>query len=287
MTKTLCFFASDLHGDIQRYQKLFRTIKAEQPEAVFLGGDLLPSHLAALTAGGEGNFIRDVLIKGIADLRASLTSRSPRIFLILGNDDLRSNEPLVSATPSAALWSYVHTKRVEWKSYTVYGYSCIPPTPFRLKDWERYDVSRYVDPGCISPEEGVYSVEVSPEITRYSTIGQDLQNLTDGQDLSHALMLFHAPPYDTNLDLAALDGVMIDHVPLDPHIGSIAIKRFIESRQPYITMHGHVHESARLTGEWKQQIGKTIAFSAGHDGPELALVRFTLESPGEATRELL
>ena len=79
---------------------------------------------------------------------------------------------------------------------------------------------------------------------------------------------------------------MIDHVPLDLHVGSIAVKRLIESRQPMITLHGHVHESARLTGSWKERIGRTHAFSAAHDGLELALIRFDPESPDTATREL-
>jgi len=35
----------------------------------------------------------------------------------------------------------------------------VPPTPFLLKDWEKYDVSAYVDPGCVSPEEGYHRVE--------------------------------------------------------------------------------------------------------------------------------
>jgi len=80
---------------------------------------------------------------------------------------------------------------------------------------------------------------------------------------------------------------MIDHVPLDLHIGSIAVRRFIESRQPHITLHGHVHESARITGYWKDRIGRTCMLSAAHDGPELALVRFTLEEPDAAVRDLL
>jgi hypothetical protein len=48
-----------------------------------------------------------------------------------------------------------------------------------------------------------------------------------------------------------------------------------------------VHEAARLTGEWKIRIGRTISINGAHDGPELALVRFNLESPEAATRELL
>ncbi len=104
--------------------------------------------------------------------------------------------------------------------------------------------------------------------------------------MSSAIMLFHTPPYKTVLDRAALDGRMVDYAPLDVHVGSIAIGRFIERRQPRVTLHGHVHESARLTGEWRQQIGQTHAYSAAHDGPELALVRFDPERPAEATREL-
>ena len=101
------------------------------------------------------------------------------------------------------------------------------------------------------------------------------------------MFLFHAPPHDTVLDRAALDGKMIDHVPLDVHVGSIAIRRFVEQRQPLLTLHGHVHESARLMGAWRQQLGRTWIFGAAHDGPELALVRFDLEAPESAIRELL
>ena len=61
----------------------------------------------------------------------------------------------------------------------------------------------------------------------------------------------------------------------------------LEQRQPMLTLHGHIHESARLSGEWKIRIGRTVCINGAHDGPELALVRFDLESPSAATRELL
>ena len=37
-----CFFASDLHGRQDRYEKLFTAMAREVPDAVLLGGDLLP-----------------------------------------------------------------------------------------------------------------------------------------------------------------------------------------------------------------------------------------------------
>ena len=99
--------------------------------------------------------------------------------------------------------------------------------------------------------------------------------------------MFHSPPYQTALDRAALDGRMVDHVPMDVHVGSIAVQRLIEERRPMLTLHGHIHEAPRLTGTWRDQIGRTHAFTAAHDGPELALVRFDLDDLEAATRELL
>lgn len=122
---------------------------------------------------------------------------------------------------------------------------------------------------------------------KYATIQNDLEQLAGPDPLAQAVFLFHCPPYRSKLDRAALDGRMIDHVPLDVHIGSIAIRRFIEARQPLLTLHGHVHESARLTGSWMDRIDQTICLSAAHDGPELALVRFDLQDPAAATRELI
>jgi Icc-related predicted phosphoesterase len=171
--------------------------------------------------------------------------------------------------------------------YHVLGYSFVPPSPFPLKDWERYDVSRYVDPGCVSPEEGRRTVSVEARETRYATIERDLDRLAGGLDMARTIVLFHTPPYETNLDRAPLDGKHIDHVPLDVHVGSIAVRRFIESRRPLVTLHGHVHESAHLTGTWRDRIGPTHLFSAAHDGAELALVRFDLENLEGARRELL
>ena len=131
------------------------------------------------------------------------------------------------------------------------------------------------------------SVEVSAHEARYSTIKEDLENLAGSGDLERAVFLFHTPPHETTLDRAALDGKSVDYVPLDLHVGSIAVQRFIQDRQPRITLHGHIHESPRLTGSWNDRMGRTHLFSAAHDGPELALIRFDLASPEQATRTLV
>lgn len=286
---THCLFASDVHGQVDRYDRLFQSIENIRPDAVFLGGDLLPSPFLALSSGlpqGE-DFVNGYLARNFELLRERLRSAYPDVFLILGNDDGKFEEAAFLDVASRGLWTYVHDRRVKLGDYRIYGYAYVPPTPFNLKDWERYDVSRFVDPGCVSPEDGSRSVPEPVHHTRYATIAADLEELAGSDDLQRAVFLFHSPPYQSKLDRAALDGKSIDYAPLDVHVGSIAIQRFVTKRQPLLTLHGHVHESARITGSWRDRIGRTHMFGAAHDGPELALVSFDLEDLQSASRDLL
>jgi len=283
-----CWFVTDLHGSEVRFEKLFELLERERPDALFVGGDILPHAWSRRFGGGPvRDFLADSLVPRFLDLRSRLASQAPRVFVILGNDDGRLPEAAVTEAQLGGAWEYVQCRKVDLAGHPVFGYSFVPPTPFLLKDFERYDVSRHIDPGCVSPEEGMRTVHISADEQRYSTIAEDLSALAGDLELSGSVWLFHAPPYDTVLDRAALDGRMVDHVPLDVHVGSIAIRRFIEERQPAVTLHGHIHESARITGEWRQRIGHTWMFTAAHDGPELCLVRFDPAAPDSATRELI
>ncbi len=285
----LCFFVTDLHGHADRYGKLFASIVTERPDAVFLGGDLLPKGSALLRGADteRNDFVIDYLVPSFARLRDALDKEYPSIFLILGNDDPRCEESAILNAAERGLWRYVHGQMAMFASFNIYGYACIPPSPFLLKDWERYDVSRYVDPGCISPEEGLRSVATEESEVKWGTIAKDLDMVVKDDSMERAIFLFHTPPYETDLDRAALDGKTYEHVALDVHVGSIAVRRFIEERQPLLTLHGHVHEAARLTGQWKTRLGRTVCINGAHDGPELALVRFDPESPDDASRQLL
>jgi Icc-related predicted phosphoesterase len=286
---TTCFFATDLHGQTQRYEKLLASIVRDRPVAVFLGGELLASGSFSRTPlrAARDDFVSSYLIPVFTKVRDALGESYPAIFLILGNDDPRCEEERFVIGQASGLWQHIHKRKILLGSVPIYGFACVPPTPFLLKDWERYDISRYVPPGCVSPEEGYRSVPVDANEIKWGTIQLDLAMLTGEDSLDRAVVMFHTPPYDTPLDRAALDGKSYEHVALDLHVGSIAVRRFIEERQPLLTLHGHVHESTRLTGVWKIHMGRTTCINGAHDGPELALVRFDLESPEVATRDLI
>ena len=278
-----CVFVTDLHGNKKRYNILFEVIKKEKPDGVFLGGDLLP--------GGFGinidieNFLQDFYLSKVLKLKK--LGLKTRFFTILGNDDPRIYEKILIDAEKDSLIEYVNNRTVSFGNFFVTGYSYVPPTPFRLKDWEKYDVSQFVDINAISPELGFRTIDISKDDIKYGTIAEDLEKLSKNSPLEKTIFLFHSPPYKSNLDRADLDGKIIDHAPVDVHVGSIAIKRFIEKKQPFVTLHGHVHESARLTGNWKERFGKTYSFNAAHEGPELALIRFQTDDLENASKSLI
>ena len=84
---TRCFFVSDLHGRLARYERLFVAIDQDPPASVFLGGDLLPFPASASGGAVFDDFVADFLAPGFRNLRERLGERYPEVFLILGNDD--------------------------------------------------------------------------------------------------------------------------------------------------------------------------------------------------------
>jgi len=276
-----CYFISDLHGSEYKYEKLFELVRDIPPDVLFIGGDILPNFTK------DENFIMDYLYNNFKSLKKILRNKYPKIFIILGNDDLKIEEENLIFLQEENLLTYINERKVSFGHYKIFGYSYVPPTPFHLKDWEKYDVSRFVDIGCISPEEGFRSYEIIPIEVRFSTIKQDLEYLSLGEDLSNAIFLFHSPPYNTNLDRLSNEIKMIEYVPLERNAGSIAIRNLIIERQPLLTLHGHIHESTRNSSKWYDKIGRTYCFNAANDSPKLSVISFEIEDLENAIQIIL
>ena len=67
----------------------------------------------------------------------------------------------------------------------------------------------------------------------------------------------HAPPFGTKLDI----------ITSKEHVGSKAIRNFIEKEQPFLTLHGHIHESPRMSGSYFDKIGSTLCINVGSSYP--------------------
>jgi Icc-related predicted phosphoesterase len=85
------------------------------------------------------------------------------------------------------------------------------------------------------------------------------------RDPRSAVFMIHVPPYDSGLDTAPIldenlrPTVSAGDVLRGP-VGSTAVRRLIEERQPLLGVHGHVHEAA---GEYR--LGATVCVNPGSE----------------------
>jgi len=278
--KAICL--SDIHGNDVKYRKLCTYIKQNLPDAVFIAGDVLPNYY--ITEPLE--FIEDTLKPLLSELKAEINEQYPDIYLITGNDDAAVSCEHLRYLELKGLIHFSNKIVINQEEYTVLGYPYVPPTPFLLKDWEKYDISRYLPRDTVSPEDGIRTVEVPANIKKYTTIKDDLEELSeDVGDFSKTICLFHSPPVETNLDKIYGNGINGDKEILS--VGSYAIRKFIEKRQPLLTIHGHIHESTDISGYWQDRLGRTICFNAATAGSELAIIEFDTDSPENAVRVLI
>lgn len=100
------------------------------------------------------------------------------------------------------------------------------------------------------------------------------------KDTKSAIFNFHAPPYQSRLDEApllddnlnpVLQGGRVIMVP----VGSKAVRKTIEKYQPFLGLHGHIHEAS---GSIK--IGKTHCVNPGSEYAEGILRAFLIEFKG-------
>lgn len=80
-----------------------------------------------------------------------------------------------------------------------------------------------------------------------------LINLPKADDKNKTIYVFHNPPYGIGLDVCA-DG---------RQVGSKAMIEFLENSNAYMSLHGHIHESSRMSGLWYNMLGNTICIQPG------------------------
>lgn len=97
---------------------------------------------------------------------------------------------------------------------------------------------------------------------------------------------FHCPPYGANIDLAPKLDKQLRPVSsfisptIREHVGSKAIYRFIEGKQPLLGLHGHIHESSGF-----DYIKSTQVFNPGSEYSEGVLSGFIFEFTEEGIKK--
>jgi Icc-related predicted phosphoesterase len=268
-------FTSDLHGDSGLYEQALAMAAAHRPPVVILGGDLAPH-----AAGNEGVRLQRVFLQGfLVEFARRLREAVPggELLLLMGNDDWAANHDCLERQ-DGALWRVVHGRAVTVDGVAVAGASWVPITPFAMKDWERWEDGREERPGrldgFVSRDGHVTPHAFDPE-RRSPTIADALEELAGMTPIGETVLVLHSPPRDTACDVTRSRA----------HVGSRAIRDFVERRQPPLVLSGHIHESPRETSAYRDQIGRSVVVNPGQFGTSrLCGVWFEPRRPAETMR---
>lgn len=269
------FFTSDLHGQGALYEQLLAIGAAHRPRALMIGGDLAPHAEGVDGVRRQRIFLQGLLVEFARRLREA--SPETLLLLMMGNDDWGTNADCLEEH-HGSLWSAIHGRAIDVEGISVSGLSWVPITPFALKDWERWEDGNAEDParldGWVSRGGRIEAHRFDPE-HREPTIASALDALRGGASLADAVLVTHSPPRDTKCDLTASR----------IHVGSRAIREFVEQHQPRLVLSGHIHESPRVSTAFQDTVGRTVVVNPGQFGTSrLCGVWFDPARPAETLR---
>ena len=248
------FFTSDLHGQSGLYDQLLALAVARRPRAVIIGGDLSPHGMGADGLRRQRLFLQGFLVEFAR--RLSENSPESELLLMMGNDDWSANLDCLT-THDGALWHVLHERAREIDGQRVAGLSFVPITPFALKDWERWEDGEEERPpqleGWVSRGSDVVAWRFDAA-RRAPTIAEALEPLAGAA--ARTIFVLHSPPRDTACDLTGGDR----------HVGSRAIRAFLERHQPPLSLSGHIHEAPRVSSSYRDTIGRTVVVNPGQFG---------------------
>lgn len=251
-------FASDLHGDESLFEELISYSIALEPDWLLLGGDILPKH----TNNDDLISVQRQFLKArFNQFIENLKQKSPktRVVAILGNDDCGVLVKELENMVNHGLLQTVHNKLISLESgWSLFGFHMVPETPFKLKDHERLDLnnSRIKFPGMGTSSKIDKLLPVNNEVwfNSHNSIEDELKKICfEGVDTQQLIFITHAPPW----------GMSLDQMANNQHVGSKAIRTFIEHYQPKITFHGHIHESFYESRQYWTHLGSTMCFNPG------------------------
>lgn len=288
-------YTSDVHGNLYQLEHLLQHARAIKPYALIIAGEIAPKGARDIGEylSEQQDFVRNALPSFA--LRCKDDLPNTQLFIGLGNDDAAVLLPLLEQQEQQGTFKLLNKRHALTRDKDIAGYGYVPITPFGIKDWEKYDLSQpapeqaqayehlkrtnYCLEGIKSSKLGWHEFSFTPYLEQRDSIQKDLEKEAYTKNATNTLYVFHAPPYNTVLDM----------LHSREHVGSLAVRRFIEQHSPFATLHGHIHETFDVSGSFKTEIGNTLCMSAGNhnEGKRVAALVFELDAPEKARRIFL
>jgi Icc-related predicted phosphoesterase len=152
-----------------------------------------------------------------------------KIFMAPGNDDPMEMDAILEASK---VMQSASMKNLDVLGHEMITIAHTSPTPWDTpREWSEEEMAKNIDKLA-------------------STI----------KNMEKAIFNFHDPPYGTMLDYAPKLKDMRQSAGEVEHVGSKAVAEKIKQYQPFLGLHGHIHESRAA-----QKIGRTFCVNPGSE----------------------
>lgn len=284
---TRLFFATDIHGSTVCWRKFVNAEEFYDADVLILGGDTTGKAIAPIVEedggyrydrAGEQQFAEE---DELDDVKSTLANSGfyPYVMSQDEYEDLQASED-AEARQDEIFEAEMKRRIREWIEFAEERVSTDTPIyvspgnddPFSIDPvWEESDRISLVE-GKVVEIDGLYEMvstgwtNRSPWDTPREEDEEDLKERLDSiiskvDDTNRAIFNFHDPPHDSQLDEAPeLDDELRPKYggrSMEP-VGSTAVREMIETYQPPLSLHGHIHES-----RGKTRIGDTVAINPG------------------------
>jgi len=276
------FFATDIHGSDVCFKKFLRAAEMYKPQALMLCGDITGKFVVPIIRQKDGTFNArhqgsDLVLKedelvGLEKKIADVGSYSYRL-------DSSEADKLTEEYSKKMFYEKMHERLRGW----------ISSAEERLKDRK---ISCYISPGnddefhiddilksssyieyCEEKVVDVGGCEMATlawtNPTPWNTarecseeeLAQRIEKLLSGvSNIKDSIFNFHCPPFDSGLDAAPeLTKDLKARIEMVP-VGSPSVRKAIETYQPMLGLHGHIHESRGALS-----IGRTLCINPGSE----------------------
>jgi hypothetical protein len=292
------FFASDIHASNTCFRKFLNGLKIYKVETAILLGDLTGKLLIPLVeaAGGgwETHFLgKPVSVKSqdeLAALKKTIETvgyywihLTPAEFNAMQQDQRMQDELFKNlALQRLREWMSLADERLAGSGITVY----MAPGNDDVLEVDEIIGSAASIVNCADQVLMVGEHELAtfswsnttPWDTPREKADVELEPMLEAlvskvKKLEWSIFNFHAPPYGFALDLApVLTKDLIQAMDRKEHVGSKAVAKMIQKYQPFLSLHGHIHESRGI-----QKVGRTTMINPGSEYSEGILRGVILE----------
>ena len=307
MATSRVFFITDVHGSTRCFKKFLNSAKFYRADVLVLGGDLTGKVLIPIVDQGNGTYQctyegSQTLLKNKADVdglvaKATDSGLYTQLMSRKEFDEISADPKSVKAAFNQAMIGRVG----DW----------IKLAEDRLG---KTDVRCYISPGnddifdidsvlssstyVINPEGKVVSIDGdhemitlgytnhtpwnSPREVDEEELGKKIEGMASQvKGMTSAIFNIHVPPIDTLIDKAPMVDENLKVVVKANQVqmtsaGSSACRKAIETHQPMLGIHGHIHEAKGMV-----KIGRTVCANPGSEYGEGVLRGFLAQITGD------